>query len=162
MEDSQLKATAFALLGFVPEWTPSTCAALCSRIEELGTIPAVYLQAVAEHIKVPCCKVRYASVILAPKWEQFIDPQLQLMQEQAKVRLDSDMLEFRSAMMICAGDYREVLEDTHIDISSLGRYRISKMYGFLDTAEKFAHDAMCDALANPFLKKLYDKIQEDD
>ena len=162
MEHSQLKATANALFGFTPEWTPSTCEKLCKRLEELGTIPAVYLRTVMANLKVPGNVIRYANVILSRKWEQFIPDQLHLMEEQARVRRDSDMVEFRSALQVCRGDYRDALEDVNFDISCLGRYRIAKLYGLEEVAEKFAHAAMGDALANPFLAELYDNLQEDD
>ena len=160
MDHSQLKATAAAVLGFVPGWSPRTCTAICERMEELGTIPAVYLRAVVEHMNLHGSKLRFANVILSRKWEEFIPAQLQLLKEQATVRRDSDLIEFRSALQVCDGDYREVLEDEHFNISALGRYRISKMYGLEEVAEKYERAATRDTLSNPFLAEAYDKLED--
>jgi hypothetical protein len=161
MDHTQLKNTAKAIFGFIPEWTPKTCDDIITRTVELDTIPAVYLRAVVENLKIRGCKLRYANVILSRKYEEFIPEQLQLLQDKARVRLDSDMVEFRSAMLISKGNHRDVLEDVHVDISCLGKYWISKMYGFDDLVTKFAQDAALEALANPFLEELYKKLQED-
>jgi len=162
MDHPQLRATALAILGFVPEWPPSTCDALLKRCKELEVIPAVYLQAVVENIRTPAFKVRYSSVILSPKWAEFVHDQLQLMQEQAKIRCGSDLVEFRSALLVCRGDYREVLEDRNFDISCFGRNWLAKMYGLEDVATELELEATAEVLTNPFLEDAYKNIKEDD
>lgn len=162
MDYTQLMATAHAILGFVPSWSPKTCTSILERCRKLGTIPAVYIQAVVENMKVPGFKLNYASIILSEKWAKFIPDQLQLMQEQAKVRRGSDLVEFRSALLVCRGDYKEVLEDRNFDISCYGRNRISEMYGLEDVAEALEVEAAAEVLVNPFLKDAYDNIKEDD
>jgi hypothetical protein len=162
MEHQELKNIAFAVLGFLPEWSPKTCDQIIERVEKLNTIPAAYLGAVMENLKIPGNRIRYANVILSTRYDKFIPEQLQLLKDRARVRLDSDMVEFRSALLIHRGDYRGVLEDAHVDISCLGKYWIAKMYGYSDLVTKFAQDAALDALANPFLDEAYKNLQEDD
>ncbi len=161
MDHTQLKNTAFAIFGFTPAWSPNTCEDILTRVKELDTIPAVYFRAVVENMKIRGSNLRYANVILSRKYHEFIPGQLQLLQEKARVRLDSDMIEFSSALRVSKGDYRDVLEDVHVDISWLGRYWIAKMYGFDDLVTKFAKEGALGALANPFLEELYKKLQED-
>jgi len=165
MDDTQLihlRATAHAILGFVPEWHPDLCADILKRCKELGVIPAVYLQAVVEHLRIPAFRMQLRSVVLSPKWGEFVQDQLKLMQEQAKIRCESDLVEFRSALVVCSGDYKEVLEDRNFDISCFGRNWISKMYALEDVAETLELEATAEVFANPFLKDAYDNIKEDD
>jgi hypothetical protein len=161
MEYPQLKMTAAALWGFVPEWSSALCAEIMQRIEAAGTTPAVYLRTVATNKKVPSQHLAYRNVILSPKWDDFLEEELQQMQAEAKVKFDADLVEFRNAYRICRGDHRKALEDANFELTDLGRYRIALLYGFPEIAAKFEVGAKTDELANPCLVELYDKLQED-
>jgi len=162
MERTQLKNTALALWGFVPEWSTKLCDEIVQRIEAAGVLPAVYLRAVATNKKVPSSHLVHRNVILSRKWDDFLNIELQQMQEEARVKFDSDKVEFRNALLVCRGDYKESLEDLHFNLTNIGRYSIALLYGLEETAEKFRVDAEIDRLRNPYLAAKYDELQEDD
>lgn len=156
----ELRLTAVALWGFVPEWTPQVQRDILERIDDLKTIPAVFLRVVGTHKNVPGHMMKLGRVMLSRKWDQHVDDELTLMKRQAKVKYDSDLVEIRSAIEIYHGDRKEALEDANFNISDLGRYRISKLYGY-PTSRELQIKAELDRLRNPFLSELYDELEGD-
>jgi len=158
MDHTQLKLTAVAVWGFSPKWPSPLCDKIIARTEAAGTPPAAYFRAIATNKKVPGSVLLHENMILSLKWDQFVEDELKLMRSEANVKFDSDVVEFRSAVAICRGDRRAVLEDENFNITRFGRYRISLAYGFQDVADKYESPAFLAELANPFLTELYEKL----